>query len=97
MDDFPLVFGPPHTRWKVGHAGKDDLHYEEFDETTGTWRRMSISAELAAGPAHHLIFFSSPEGWKRSAPAWARTRREQIVARIKWQCRAPGYEYVDVP
>lgn len=76
--------------WRVGHQGRDLMYYEEWRD--GGWQRLELSGEMLMGPAHHAIYFASPEAW-RQFPAWARDRRDEIIARIKSEFRAPDYEY----
>ncbi len=51
-----------------------------------------MSGEMLMGPAHHVIYFPSMEGWQ-AYPEWARHRREEIIDRIKGEFRPPDYEY----
>ncbi|MCP5540377.1 MAG: hypothetical protein H7A52_09590 [Akkermansiaceae bacterium] len=76
--------------WRVGHAGRDRMYYEEWREDG--WRRINLSGEMLTGPAHHVIYFPSPQAW-RELPEWARDRRDEILARIKSEFREPEYEY----
>lgn len=83
--------------WRVGHRGRDDLFYEERHR--GRWRRIEIPGEMLTGRAHHVVYVPGPERW-RAYPDWARDRRDEIVARIRSELRAPDYEYAhggDVP
>jgi hypothetical protein len=95
---------PEHTRrtvradagearqWRVGHHGRDEMHYEELRD--GRWERIPISGEMLMGRAHHVVYFASPREWL-AYPEWARHRRDEIVARVKSEFRPPDYEYVD--
>ncbi len=76
--------------WRVGHCGRDLMFYEERDNST--WRRLEIDGEMLVGPAHHVIYFASPETWQ-GYPVWARHRRDEIIARIKSRLCEPDYEY----
>jgi len=76
--------------WRVGHQGRDEMYYEE--RIGGTWQRIRISGEMLMGRAHHVIYFESPQAWL-AYPEWARFRRDEIIARIKTEFRAPDYEY----
>jgi len=49
---------------------------------------------MLTGRAHHVIYFDRVSRWQ-SHPEWARHRRDEIMARIKSQFRAPDYEYQD--
>jgi len=80
--------------WRVGHQGRDEMYYEELRD--GRWQRLRISGELLTGRAHHAIFFASPAQW-REYPEWARLRRDEIIARIQSEFRAPDYEYYGEP
>ena len=74
--------------WRVGHAGRDAMYYEEFRD--GTWQRIDIDGEILMGKAHHAIYFDSIE-----LPDWAAGRRDEIIERIKSEFRQPQYEYHD--
>jgi hypothetical protein len=78
--------------WNVGHRGRDGMYYEEFRD--GEWHQIEIDGEMLIGPAHHVIYFASPEHWLRY-PEWARGRRDEIIARIKSEFHEPHYEYAD--
>lgn len=76
--------------WRVGHQVRDGMYYEEFVD--GSWRRIEIQGEMLMGPAHHVIYFDSPERWQ-AYPVWARHRRDELIARIVSEFREPDYEY----
>ena len=76
--------------WRVGHQGRDRMYYEELHD--GVWERIDVDGEMLMGPAHHVIYFASPEAWLRYPP-WARQRRDEIIARITSEFREPDYEY----
>ena len=76
--------------WRVGHQGRDQMYYEELRD--GVWERIDVDGEMLMGPAHHVIYFASPERW-REYPSWASQRRDEIIARIKSEFREPDYEY----
>ena len=76
--------------WRVGHRGRDGMYYEE--RGAAGWRRIEIDGEMLMGRTHHVIYFASPDRWRRY-PAWARDRRDEIIARIKSEFRPPDYEY----
>lgn len=81
---------PSDGGWRVGHVGRDCMYYEEH--INGRWERIEISGEMLMGPAHHVIYFASPQRWT-DYPAWAVTRRTEIIQRIKSRFRPPDYEY----
>jgi len=66
------------------------MYYEELQQ--GAWERIDIDGEMLMGPAHHVIYFATPERWL-TYPAWARDRRDEIIARITSELRQPDYEY----
>jgi hypothetical protein len=66
------------------------MFYEELHD--GAWERIDIDGEMLMGRAHHVIYFASPDAW-RAYPAWARDRRDEIIARITSEFREPDYEY----
>ena len=76
--------------WRVGHQGRDRMYYEELRD--GAWERLDLDGEMLMGVAHHVVYFASPERWQLHPP-WARSRRDEIIARIKSEFRAPDYEY----
>ena len=71
--------------WRVGREGRDGMWYEERHD--GVWQRIEVQGEMLMGRAHHVIYFDSIERW-RQHPAWARGRRDEIIARIKSVFRA---------
>jgi hypothetical protein len=79
--------------WRVGHHGRDQMYYEELRD--GVWERIAIDGEMLMGRAHHVIYFATPERWLQY-PAWARERRDEIIARIVSEFREPDYEYLGV-
>jgi hypothetical protein len=79
-----------HLTWRVGHQGRDMMYYEE--QVNGRWQRIDIDGEMLMGPAHHVIYFKSASAWG-AYPEWARTRRAEIITRIKGEFRAPDYAY----
>ena len=76
--------------WRVGHQGRDQMFYEALRD--GSWERLEIDGEMLMGTAHHVIYFKTPAQWQ-AYPPWARTRRDEIVARITSEFRPPDYEY----
>ena len=76
--------------WRVGHLGRDQMYYEELRD--GVWERIDVDGEMLMGPAHHVIYFATPERWLQYPP-WASRRRDEIVARIMSEFREPDYEY----
>ena len=66
------------------------MYYEE--RGAAGWRRIEIDGEMLMGRTHHVIYFASPDRWRRY-PAWARDRRDEIIARVKSEFRPPDYEY----
>jgi hypothetical protein len=66
------------------------MYYEELRD--GVWERIHVDGEMLMGRAHHAIYFAAPERWLEY-PQWARTRRDEIVARITSEFREPDYEY----
>ncbi len=76
--------------WRVGHAGRDGMYYEEF--RGGALRRLEISGEMLMGEAHHAIYFASPAEWEQY-PDWARGRRGEIIARIRSAFPPPDYQH----
>ena len=66
------------------------MYYEELRD--GRWERIDIDGEMLMGRAHHVIYFATPERWLQY-PAWAKNRRDEIIARITSEFREPDYEY----
>ena len=66
------------------------MYYEE--RVGARWERLEISGEMLMAEAHHVIYFDSAAAWEKH-PAWARHRRDEIIARIKSRFRPPDYEY----
>lgn len=76
--------------WRVGHRGRDQLFYEDL--RGGGWQRIEIDGEMLLGEPHHAVYLASPERWQRY-PAWARDRRDEIVARLRSELKEPGYVF----
>ena len=76
--------------WRVGHRGRDSMYYEELVD--GEWRRLDLAGEMLVGRAHHAIYLGSKAEWQQR-PEWARSRRSEILARIKSAFPIPDYEY----
>jgi hypothetical protein len=76
--------------WRVGHVGRDGMFYEELVD--GRWERLDIDGEMLVGGAHHIIYFASEAEWVKY-PAWARSRRAEIVGRIESALSPPDYEH----
>jgi hypothetical protein len=86
----PAAAAAAERGWRVGHQGRDRMYYEEWRD--GCWQRLDIDGEMLMGPAHHAVYLAAPERW-RHYPAWARDRREEIVARLRGEFREPDYVY----
>jgi hypothetical protein len=76
--------------WRVRHQGRDAIYYEELVD--GQWTGFELGGEMLLGRAHHAIDFGSRDAWN-TRPAWARGRRDEIIARVKSACPMPDYEY----
>jgi hypothetical protein len=73
--------------WRVGHAGRDAMYYEEFREDG--WQRMEIDGEMLVGTkANRVIYFDNLQ-----IPEWATGRRDEIISRIKSEFHPPKYVY----
>ncbi|HKP76692.1 MAG TPA: hypothetical protein VJT67_14275 [Longimicrobiaceae bacterium] len=77
--------------WTVEHSGRDRIVYRE--RVRDRLEDCQLDGEMLMGTPHHVIYVPSQAGWEYTAPAWARGRREEIVARIRSRLREPGYEY----
>ena len=76
--------------WKIVGMGRDELAYVERDKG-----RVIFGAELmGTGPVSRIITIPASD-WDTSVPAWARGRREEIVARIRSEMPDPRYKYID--
>jgi hypothetical protein len=80
----------PNDDWRVGHRGRDSMYYEELVD--GEWRRLDLAGEMSTARAHHVIYFGSKAEWQER-PEWARSRRSELLARIKSAFPIPEYEY----
>jgi hypothetical protein len=78
--------------WRIRHEGRDAVYYEEL--LAGKWLQIDLDGEMLCGKAHHAIRIEPAEKWT-TYPDWARSRREEIVRRIKSECREPGYKCDD--
>lgn len=72
--------------WRVGSTGRDTIFYDE--KVNGEWKRITIYAEMLIGKVRRLIYLSSIE-----FPEWARSREDEIFARIKSEYPPPRYAY----
>ncbi len=72
--------------WRVGSSGRDTMFYDE--KVDGEWKRITIYAEMLVGKVDRLIYLSSIE-----FPEWAKSREDEIIARIKSEYPPPQYEY----
>jgi len=77
--------------WVVEHSGRDRIVYRE--QVGGRLEDFQLDGEMLMGTPHHVIYVPGEARWEQTAPAWARGRREEIVARIRSRLREPGYEY----
>jgi hypothetical protein len=77
--------------WTVEHSGRDRIVYREV--VRGRLEDFVLDGEMLMGTPHHVVYVPGAEKWEHTAPAWARGRREEIVARIRSRLREPGYEY----
>lgn len=68
--------------WRCRIEGRDSLLYEE--QVDGGWRQLSFRSEqLSTTSPHHALMLESAAAWLRDRPPWARTRREQILGRLR--------------
>lgn len=66
-----------------------------YEERVGLHtQRIDLDGEMLMGRAHHVIYFRTAQEWALY-PEWARDRRDEIIARVKREFRAPDYEYVN--
>ena len=93
MHLFDWLFRPDARKrgWHVARLGRDQMCYEEF--IGGKTRRIMIDGEMLVGRPRHVIYFASPDEWRKKYPDWARDRRDEIIARIKSEFRESDYEY----
>lgn len=77
--------------WVAG-KGRDNFEYQE--RRGGKIARIFIYGErILGGPS--VVYVPADDDWRQSVPEWARDRREEIFARIRWSLGSKNYEYVD--
>jgi len=72
----------------ASREGRDQIRYEE--RADGGVRALVIDGDVG-NP--HLVYVPSPQIWDRTMPPWARSRRDEIVGRIKEQLGEAKYEF----
>ena len=71
-------------------VGRDSVRYEE--KRGRSIEHVIIDGEMmAVGP--HLIYVPTDEEWKKSAPEWAHSRKNEIHERVKGILGKKNYEY----
>ena len=71
-------------------VGRDIVRYEE--KPGRSIEHVIIDGEMmAVGP--HVIYVPTDEEWKRSAPEWAHSRKNEIHERVKGILGEKNYEY----
>ena len=74
--------------WITRGAGRDQIEYVERGRG-----RITFYAELMGRGPVSRVFTIPVSTWEMTAPAWARGRLEEIVARLKTDFPEPRYEY----
>ncbi|MGH9967420.1 MAG: hypothetical protein ACREBG_06255 [Pyrinomonadaceae bacterium] len=71
-------------------VGRDSVRYEE--KRGRSIEHVTIDGEMmAVGP--HVIYVPTDEEWKKSAPEWAHSRKNEIHERVKGILGEKNYEY----
>jgi len=76
--------------WRAFHRGQTSIRYEELVD--GAWEGFDIAGDALMGRPYHAIYLPTPDEWA-ALPAWARDRRDEIVARLRGAFREPDYTY----
>ncbi len=75
----------------VRREGRDDIRYEE--NRGGVVEHFIIAGEMMA-VGLHVIYVPTEEEWRKTAPEWARWRRDEILERVRGALGSKNYEYV---
>lgn len=78
--------------WKIKNHGEGKLQYSELDQNK-TWRTLMFEIDRYSSgvPRHTLIVDSNWETY----PNWAKSRREEILNRIKSVLKEPEYTIIE--
>ena len=79
--------------WRIrpnAHLQLGVWSYEE--KRNGQWTEILIHERPYSPKAPHTIELCSPEGWN-DFPDWARTRRSEIISRIKSELSSPDFTF----
>jgi hypothetical protein len=75
----------------VRREGRDQFRYEEWAD--GAIRFLTIDGSLGSP---HAVYIPSHDAWDRDMPSWARSRRTEIVGKLKQELGAAGYEFLEL-
>lgn len=75
----------------ASRAGRDQIRYEEW--VGAEVRALTIDGDLGSP---HLVYVPTRETWDKDMPAWAHSRRDEIVGRIKQQLGVTKYEFQEL-
>jgi len=75
----------------VRREGRDQFRYEEWAD--GAIRFLTIDGSLGSP---HAVYIPSQDAWDRDMPSWARSRRTEIVAKVKQELGTAGYEFLEL-
>lgn len=80
-------------KWKVRKAESNVQQYLEMNDD-GTWRHISFDFEAYAKdvPRHALYI---RKNWS-DYPEWARSRKDEIIERLKYTLSEPEYTIIEI-
>lgn len=74
----------------VARRGTDQIRYEELVD--GTVRSLTIDGEMLVG-APFVVYLPDREAWEKKIPAWAQSRRDEIIERVREGLGADQYQF----
>ncbi len=74
----------------VARRGRDQIRYEELAD--GTVRSLMIDGEMLVG-APFIVYLPDRKAWEKKMPAWARSRRDEIIERVRDGLGADRYQF----
>jgi hypothetical protein len=81
--------------WRLEFGHGSSFRYGEFHQVE--WREVGFGYRRLSGKGPRiLIFIAPPQDWaQQPQEAWAKDRREEILARVKSELKPPRYAYSD--
>jgi hypothetical protein len=74
----------------VARHGRDQIRYEELAD--GAVRSLMIDGEMLVG-APFVVYLPDREAWGKKMPPWARSRRDEIIERVREGLGTDRYQF----